>query len=47
MLMPSREGDQRILIVNGDDFGRTAGVNRGIIEAHQRGVLTSASLMVR
>jgi predicted glycoside hydrolase/deacetylase ChbG (UPF0249 family) len=34
------------LIVNGDDFGASHGVNRGIIEAHQKGILTSASLMV-
>lgn len=37
----------RFLIVNADDFGQTAGVNRGIIEAHERGIVTSASLMVR
>lgn len=36
----------RYLIVNGDDFGLTPGVNRGILEAHRRGVLTSTSLMV-
>lgn len=34
------------LIVNSDDFGQTTGINRGIIECHERGVLTSASLMV-
>lgn len=34
------------LIVNGDDFGLSSGVNRGILEAHTRGILTSASLMV-
>src|SRR3954470_21877819 len=39
--------DARILIVNGDDFGQSPGVNRGIIEAHRRGLLTSASVMVR
>ncbi len=37
----------RCLIVNADDFGVTAGVNRGIAEAHERGIVTSASLMVR
>src|SRR5262245_61481826 len=36
----------RYLIVNGDDFGASAGVNRGILDAHRRGILTSASLMV-
>jgi chitin disaccharide deacetylase len=36
----------RHLIVNADDLGLTEGVNRGIIEAHTGGVLTSASLMV-
>jgi chitin disaccharide deacetylase len=34
------------LVVNGDDFGASRGINLGIIEAHQRGILTSASLMV-
>ena len=35
----------RRLIVNADDFGLTSGVNRGILEAHTRGVVTSATLM--
>jgi hopanoid biosynthesis associated protein HpnK len=35
------------LILNADDFGLTAGVNRAIIELHRAGVLTSASLMAR
>jgi len=35
----------RRLIVNADDFGLTAGVNRGILEAHARGIVTSATLM--
>lgn len=36
----------RHLIVNGDDFGLSAGVNRGVLDAHRRGILTSTSLMV-
>jgi hopanoid biosynthesis associated protein HpnK len=35
------------LILNADDFGLTAGVNRAIIELHRAGKLTSASLMAR
>lgn len=35
------------LIVNADDFGLTSGVNRAILELHQEGVLTSATLMAR
>jgi predicted glycoside hydrolase/deacetylase ChbG (UPF0249 family) len=34
------------LIVTGDDFGLSPGVNRGIVKAHRLGILTSASLMV-
>jgi hopanoid biosynthesis associated protein HpnK len=34
----------RRLIVNGDDLGLTAGVNRGVFDAYDRGILTSASL---
>lgn len=37
----------KLLIVNGDDFGLSRGINAGIIEAHEHGILTSASLMVR
>jgi len=33
------------LIINADDFGLTPGINRAIIELHQAGVLTSATLM--
>lgn len=35
----------RRLIVNADDFGFTSGINRAIVEAHTRGVVTSATLM--
>jgi chitin disaccharide deacetylase len=35
----------RNLIVNADDLGWTAGVNRGVAEAHCNGIVTSASLL--
>lgn len=35
----------RQLIVNADDFGFTQDVNAGIIEAHERGIVTAATLM--
>jgi predicted glycoside hydrolase/deacetylase ChbG (UPF0249 family) len=37
----------RHLIVNADDFGLCPGINRGILHAHQEGIVTSTSLMVR
>lgn len=39
--------EARILIVNADDLGLSEPVNAGIAEAHERGVVTSASMMVR
>ena len=39
--MPTRR-----LVVNADDFGLARGVNAGIVEAHESGIVTSASLMV-
>jgi predicted glycoside hydrolase/deacetylase ChbG (UPF0249 family) len=36
----------QVLIVNADDFGASEGINRGIIEAHTEGIVTSTSLMV-
>jgi chitin disaccharide deacetylase len=35
----------RRLIVNADDFGFTGGINRAIVEAHTRGIVTSTTLM--
>jgi chitin disaccharide deacetylase len=39
--------NRKRLIVNADDFGLSAGVNQGIWEAHERGIVTSTSCMVR
>ena len=36
----------RRLIVNADDFGRSASINQAVIRAHREGILTTASLMV-
>lgn len=36
----------RVLIVNADDLGASPGITRGILEAHVRGIVTSASLLV-
>ncbi|MGE3537688.1 MAG: ChbG/HpnK family deacetylase [Candidatus Tectimicrobiota bacterium] len=37
---------RKYLIVNADDFGASTGLNRGILEGHLHGVVTSTSLMV-
>jgi len=36
----------RTLIVNADDFGRTPGINEGVVEAHRNGIVTSTTAMV-
>jgi chitin disaccharide deacetylase len=36
----------KLLIVNADDFGLSHGINAGIIDGFEKGVLTSASIMV-
>ena len=36
----------KYLIVNADDFGASRGINRGILQAHCHGILTSTSLLV-
>ncbi len=36
----------RLLVVTADDLGMTPGVTRGILAAHEHGIVTSASLMV-
>lgn len=35
----------KYVIINADDFGLSASVNQGIIEAHRAGVISSASVM--
>jgi hypothetical protein len=35
----------RLLIVNADDFGRSAGIDNGILRAHREGIVTSATFM--
>jgi PEP-CTERM/exosortase A-associated glycosyltransferase len=37
---------ERLLVVNADDFGMSHGTTRGVIQAHERGIVTSTSLMV-
>lgn len=36
----------RRLIVNADDFGKSAAINASVVECHREGILTTASLMV-
>lgn len=36
----------KTLIVNADDYGRSPGVSRGILDAHQRGIVTSTTVMI-
>ncbi|MGD1996889.1 MAG: carbohydrate deacetylase [Anaerolineae bacterium] len=38
--------ETRLLIVNADDFGRTPGVTEGVLQAHERGIVTSTTAMV-
>jgi len=35
----------RLLIVNADDFGRSTGVDDGIVRAHREGIVTSTTFM--
>lgn len=38
---------RKYVIMNADDFGFSSGVNRGILAAHEHGIVTSTSVMVR
>lgn len=40
------EGLHRLLIVNADDYGYTAGVSEGIRRAHGQGIVSSTSVMM-
>ena len=42
----ARSEAERRLIVNADDFGRSGAINHAVIQAHRKGILTTASLMV-
>ena len=37
---------EKLLVVNADDFGLAPGINAGIIEGFEKGILTSTSIMV-
>lgn len=39
-------GGERFLVVNADDLGLSEAVNEGVFAAHEKGIVTSASLMV-
>jgi predicted glycoside hydrolase/deacetylase ChbG (UPF0249 family) len=45
MAMPSGHGTAQ-LIVTADDFNLSEGVSRGILDAHQHGIVTETSVMV-
>jgi predicted glycoside hydrolase/deacetylase ChbG (UPF0249 family) len=45
-ILTAAASSDRLAIVNADDFGLSAEVDRGILEAHDRGIVTSASLLV-
>ena len=34
------------LIINADDYGRSPGVSRGILQAHREGIVTSTTVMI-
>lgn len=45
-MTPSPRAGALRLIVNGDDYGLTAAVSRAVLDAHDAGVVTSASVVV-
>lgn len=46
MAAASQRPFTRRLVVNADDFGRSASINQAVVRAHREGILTTASLMV-
>jgi predicted glycoside hydrolase/deacetylase ChbG (UPF0249 family) len=44
-MTPTDAPDRRLLIVNADDYGLTAGVSRAIVESHRTGIVTSTSVI--
>lgn len=44
-MSPGAGAPSRLLIVNADDYGLTAGVSRAILAAHTRGIVTSTSVL--
>jgi hopanoid biosynthesis associated protein HpnK len=44
--IPETYSQSRLVVVNGDDFGFSSGVNQAIMTAYRQGILSSASLMV-
>ena len=41
-----QDAGEKILIVNADDYGYTAGVSEGIRQAHRQGIVSSTSVMM-
>src|SRR5215831_1337286 len=41
-----KSSQSRLVVVNGDDYGYSSGVNQAIMTAHKCCILSSASLMV-
>jgi chitin disaccharide deacetylase len=46
LFLPQRKAGLKKIIITGDDFGLALPVNEAIVEAHRKGILTTASLMV-
>ncbi len=44
-ITPDPDAAARLLIVNADDFGLTAGISNGILQAHREGIVTSTSVL--